>query len=847
MENWENNGVYKWDPSIGRENTFVVDTPPPTVSGSLHVGHCFSYTHTDLIVRYQRMQGLNIFYPMGWDDNGLPTERRVQNFFSVRCNPEVPYDNTWKPDPNTPVKKKEPIEISRKNFIEACAALTVVDEQAFEKLWRRLALSVDWGLTYATVDDHCRKVSQVSFIDLIEKGEAYSSERPTMWDIDFQSAIAQAELEDRDIPGAFHDLKFDLEQGGDFIISTTRPELLAACIAVVAHPDDERYQKLFGSYAVTPLFRSRVPIVASEHAEPDKGSGIMMICTFGDVADVDWWRESGLPIKQIIGRDGRILPIEHGAAPFESVDPEAANRSMGQIIGLPIKKARAKSVDLLRASGALVGEPQPITHTVKFFEKGDRPVEFIPTRQWFVRILEHKKKLLEQGRKVAWHPSFMLTRYENWVEGLNQDWCYSRQRFFGVPIPVWYPLDEQGEPNFNNPILPDKAALPVDPAIDLPLGFTEDQRNVPGGFLGDPDIMDTWATSSLTPQIMSHWGMDPRRHEQLFPMDIRPQAHDIIRTWAFVTIVKAWMHEDKIPWKNAVISGFILDPDRKKMSKSKGNVVVPNELLEEHSADVVRYWAARARLGVDTAFDKNVFAIGRKLVTKIFNASKFVIMQLDNAGIQPATLSPSDITFELDRSFIVELKKAVKKATQAFESFEYANALQVSEESFWYFCDNYLELVKTRSYSEEDTAERCSGLATLNWALQTYLRLLAPFLPYVTEEVWSWKLADSLGQPSIHRASWPRVDEVSEVPAPEFEDSFGAAVEVLGKIRETKSSAQKARRWPVVGLVIKAEKKRLSGLEAIISDVIDSGAVEGRSCVSFQEVDGPLEVQVCLQ
>ncbi|NMC62136.1 MAG: valine--tRNA ligase, partial [SAR324 cluster bacterium] len=466
---WEEKGTYKWDPSRPKEETFIIDTPPPTVSGSLHVGHVFSYTQTDVIARYQRMKGMNVFYPIGWDDNGLPTERRVQNYYSIRCDPSLPYDPEWKPI-KTDDKKSAVKLVSRKNFIEACATLTEEDEKAFEALWRRLSLSFDWSQQYATISKHAIRASQYSFLDLVKKGELYNIEAPTLWDTDFQTAIAQAELEDRDVHGAFYNLRFDVEEGGHFTIATTRPELLAACIAVVAHPDDERYQAFFGKTALTPLFSAPVPICASEHAEPDKGSGIMMVCTFGDMAYVAWWKQSKLPIRQIIDRNGKIIPIRFGEAPFESRNPSKANRAFAQLINLKIQQAQKKIVELLaeeasaadEKSKALQGEPKPLTHAVKFFEKGERPLEIVTSRQWFIRILDHKKEFLEQGRKVKWHPSHMLSRYENWVEGLNQDWCISRQRFFGVAIPVWYPISESGAVQYEKPIYPEESELPVD-------------------------------------------------------------------------------------------------------------------------------------------------------------------------------------------------------------------------------------------------------------------------------------------------------------------------------------------------------------------------------------------------
>ncbi|MEE9391499.1 MAG: valine--tRNA ligase [Planctomycetota bacterium] len=860
---WEEQAIHRWDPECDRDETFVIDTPPPTVSGSLHVGHVFSYTHQDLIARYQRMQGKNIAYPMGWDDNGLPTERRVQNVFGIRCEPRLPYDADWKPKRGK--GKKDPIEeISRRNFIEACTEITEEDEAVFEQLFRRLGLSIDWSQQYATIDAASRKVSQLSFLDLVRKNEVYSTESPTMWDIDFRTAVAQAEVEDKDRPGFMHVLRFgiggDLEAGNDdteFKIMTTRPELLPACIAVVAHPDDKRYQPYFGKTAITPLFGAEVPILPAEHADPEKGTGILMVCTFGDAMDVDWWKQSKLPLKQIIGLTGRLLSVEFGSGNFQSLNSAKAQKHYDEIAGLYPKQAKKRLAEILAEEGsgpkgqgaALVGEPEPITHPVKFYEKGDRPLEFVPTRQWFVKILDKKEELLAQGAKIDWHPPFMRKRFDSWVEGLNQDWCISRQRYFGVPFPVWYEVDDDSQPIYERPIFAEDAILPVDPLSDVPTGFTEDQRDQPGGFSGDPDVMDTWATSSLTPQIMSHWRKDPARHQRLFPMDVRPQSHEIIRTWAFYTIVKAWLHEKEIPWKNVVISGWILDPDRKKMSKSVGNVVTPDHLLDDHSVDGVRYWTARARLGQDTAFDDKVFKVGKKLANKIFNASRFVHTQIESATAGAAVPGNKAITEALDLALVDRLRKTVDSATKAFEAFDYAGALQVSEEAFWSFCDYYLELVKIRSYAEEDSAGRRSALATLQLSLHTYLRLLAPFLPYVTEEVWSWRMAGEGRDASIHTTQWPQSAEFAAIPAPAQATSYAAAVCLTAFIRGAKSEGQKSLRWPVSQISITGKAADIAALEPLLDDVLLAGNAS-RDIVEITEgdsADGEMfEVKVTL-
>jgi len=823
---WQEMGIYRWDPARARHETFVVDSPPPTVSGSLHVGHVFSYTHQDLIVRQRRMAGMNIFYPMGWDDNGLPTERRVQNFFNVRCDPYLPYLPNFKPRSNP----KEPPEIiSRPNFIELCRQLTQIDEKAFQELWQQLGLSIDWEQEYATIDDHCRRTSQLSFLKLLGEGHAYATEAPTLWDVDFQTAVAQAEVEDRPLTGAFHHIRFGVEGGDSFVVATTRPELLPACVAIVAHPDDQRYQSLFGKHAVTPLFRAPVPILADERASIEKGTGILMVCTFGDATDVEWRRQFDLPLRQVVGKDGRFIPVQFGSPGWESLDPDAANAFYGALQGKSAQQARRSITALLQdeTGSALPGlgppltqEPQRIEHAVKFYEKGERPLEFISTRQWFVRLLDKKKALLEQGARIQWHPAFMRSRYENWVEGLNQDWSISRQRYFGVPFPIWYPLDERGQPRYDQPILPDLSQLPVDPLAQPAPSFDETARGQPNAFIGDPDVMDTWATSSLTPQIASHWADDPERHSKLFPMDIRPQSHEIIRTWAFYTIVKAYLHEQTVPWHNIVISGWILDPDRKKMSKSRGNVITPNHLLEQYSSDAVRYWAARARLGVDTAYDEAVFGNGKRLVIKLFNAAKFVAGHL--LGQDLTALSPTDITEPLDQSFIARLRKAVRRAEEEFETFEFAGALQVIEDFFWSdLCDNYLELVKVRAYSVEWTPGKRSALATLKIVLSAQLRLFAPYLPFITEEVWSWLFTTPHGRErSIHTASWPTTEELAEVALPSEEDPYGAAVQVLFEVRRIKSEAKVSVKTPLRELEIKGSAKTLSAIRSVLGDLI---------------------------
>jgi valyl-tRNA synthetase len=839
-QEWRRLGVYNYDPSRPREETFVVDTPPPTVSGELHVGHVFSYTHTDVVVRYKRMRGFNIFYPMGWDDNGLPTERRVQNYYHVRCDPETPHEPDLQLEAATAKQRKGPARrVSRANFIDLCHGLTEVDERAFMELWNRVGISVDWSQEYATIDDRSRRLAQLSFRDLYEKGHLYISYAPTMWDVDFQTAVAQAEVEDKLVSGAFHDIEFGVE-GSDrgFVISTTRPELLPACVGVTAHPEDDRYRHLFGGRAVTPLFHVPVPIFPSELADPEKGTGILMVCTFGDQTDVLWWREQNLALRQLLGREGRLVEVHFdadGSQGFESLRPEAANACYQQLQGKGVKQAQQAIVELLRdpdgsATGRgapLQGEPQPIEHPVKFYEKGDRPLELLPTRQWFARLLDKKEEMLAKGREVQWHPSFMYARYRDWTEKLGLDWCLSRQRFFGVPIPVWYPVGEGGEPDYDHPIVAEADDMPLDPMSDVPRGYREDQRGIPGGFAGEADIFDTWFTSSLTPQIGSHWLLDPERHRKLFPADIRPQSHEIIRTWAFYTIAKALLHEDTIPWKHVLVSGWILDPDRKKMSKSRGNAMTPMAFLDQYTADGVRYWAASARLGTDTAFDEKVFKVGKRLVTKLFNAGKFVLSQTGEVRA---------VTAELDRGFVARLRSLVEQATKDFDAYNFAHVLMQAESFFWtHFTDTFLELAKPRArhyvdgacHTEEEVAASGSAVAALRLGLDVLLRLFAPMLPFITEEVWSWVFAEETGHQSIHAAPWPGDEDFAGIEGPANPASFDLAVAALAAINKCKADAEVSMGREVESLVLCANAASLEAVRPVLDDVLGAARCHG--------------------
>ena len=791
---WEKQGTYRFDRdkalAAGKASVFSIDTPPPTASGSLHIGHVFSYTHMDLQARYQRMRGKNIFYPMGWDDNGLPTERRVQNYYGVRCDPSLPYEDSFTPPLDAGAttdgsKPGDPVPISRRNFIELCEKLTVEDEKQFEDLWRSLGLSVDWSLTYRTIDDHSQRVAQGAFLRNLERGEAYQADAPTLWDVTFRTAVAQAELEDREQPSAYHHVVFHGVTGQDVTIVTTRPELIPACVALVAHPDDPRYQDQFGKTVSSPLFGVEVPVMAHHLAQQDKGTGIAMVCTFGDVTDVVWWRELSLETRPVLGRDGRIL-----ADTPEWLSTPEAQAHYADLAGKTVFSAKATIVEKLAASGDLVGEPTAMKHPVKFFEKGDKPLEIVTTRQWYIRNgardEDLRERLLTRGAEVAFHPDFMRVRYENWVGGLSGDWLISRQRFFGVPLPVWYRLDDQGEILHGDVIAADEAALPVDPSSDTPPGYTEAQRGAPGGFLGEVDIMDTWATSSLTPQLAGGWGSDSELFDLVFPYDLRSQGQDIIRTWLFSTMLRAELEHGTIPWKNAGISGFIVDPDRKKMSKSKGNVVTPQSMLDAHGSDAVRYWAASSKLGTDAAFDPEnpkQIKIGRRLAIKVLNAAKFVYSFEGDSG---------EVTEPLDIEMLRELKAVIEAATAAYEAYDHARALELAETFFWTFTDDYVELVKERAYTGEGSA-RTSALSALRLAMNTLLRLFAPVIPFATEEVWSWTMTGS-----IHQAAWPSPDELPIPQDPAASAGLlGLASEALITLRRAKTDRQVAQKTAV--------------------------------------------------
>lgn len=839
---WDEEGTYTFENPGDRKAVYSIDTPPPTVSGHLHVGHVFSYTHTDIIARYKRMNGFHVLYPMGWDDNGLPTERRVQNYYGVRVDTSLQYDPDFVPPfegtEGKKIQAKDQVPISRRNFVELCEKLTAQDEKQFEELWRKLGLSIDWNRTYHTIGEHAQRVAQKAFLRNLERGQAYQQDAPVLWDVTFQTAVAQAELESREYPGFYHRVAFRFEDGTPLYIETTRPELLAACGALIAHPDDERYQKYFGQFVYSPLFKVKVPILAHPAAEMDKGAGIAMCCTFGDQTDVQWWRDLHLPLRSIIQRNGRIV-MEMP----DWIEDADGKRVFEEIEGKTTFSARKIIVDELRESGDLDGEPTPTKRMTNFYEKGDKPLEIVTSRQWYLENGGTNKRLnaelIERGKELNFHPDFMRVRYENWVHGLNGDWLISRQRFFGVPFPLWYPLNEAGEPDYQHPLVPSEDVLPIDPSTDVPAGYTEEQRNQPGGFMAEPDIMDTWATSSLTPQIVTEWAEAGKEDffRSTFPMDLRPQGQDIIRTWLFSSVDRAQLENHCLPWANATLSGWILDPDHKKMSKSKGNVVVPNEPIEKFGPDAVRYWAASARLGLDATYDEGQMKIGRRLAIKLLNATKFALAigrEDENHHVGEAATAvwdPKDVTEPLDRAAMAKMALVVRQATDFLENYEHSKALEAIETFFWQFCDDYIELVKNRAYGTPDDKGRVpseaaikSARTALGLGLDAFARLFAPFLPYATEEVWSWMHA---GEGSVHTAAWPTALPYATAAFNVSPDVLAHAGATLAALRGIKSKAKVSMKTPIERVRLAVSPEVRESLRQSLDDIRQAGRVIG--------------------
>jgi valyl-tRNA synthetase len=728
---WQDASVYHFSREV-QEPVYSIDTPPPTVSGHLHLGHVYSYSHTDFMARFWRMNGYNVFYPMGYDDNGLPTERLVERRLGIKA-----------------------VGVGREAFIKKCLEVSTEEEKNYETLWQRLGLSVDWRYTYRTIDELSRRTSQFSFIDLYRKGLAYQREAPAIWCPECRTAIAQAELNDLERESEFVTLAFHLQDGSTLPIATTRPELLPACVAVFVHPNDARYQHLVGQLVMEPLFGQEVPLLADPQADPTKGTGGVMCCTFGDATDVDWWYKYHLPLKAIIGRDGRLT------------------KEADDFAGLTTQEARKRIIETLEERGVVLAR-QPVRQSVRVHERCDTPVEYIVTQQWFIRVLDFKEQLLAAGEQVAWHPVHMKTRYREWVENLHWDWGISRQRYFGVTFPVWY-CDACGEI-----ILADETQLPVDPTEQQP---TKACTCGSTSFRPEEDVMDTWATSSLSPQIIGRWLTDKQLYEHVFPFSLRPQAHEIIRTWAFYTIVKSYHHFGRLPWKEVAISGWGLAAEGAgKISKSRGGgPMSPVEMIEKYSADAVRYWAASTGFGKDSTISEEKIQTGAKLVTKLWNVARFSQRFLEGYQLpaeRPA-LSPTD------RWVLSRTQRLIRRVTDLFRNYDYAAAKSEIESFFWRdLADNYLEFSKERLYDEMSPMHE-EARYTLHQVLLTVVKLFAPFLPYITEEIYQSLFTNTAKQVSIHNTRWPSVDESLIDKC--AEDVGEAIVEVATAVRRYKS------------------------------------------------------------
>ena len=906
---WLSSKIYSWSPDISRENSYVIDTPPPTVSGTLHMGHVFSYTQADFIARFQRMTGKNVFYPMGFDDNGLPTERLVEKTRKIRAT-----------------------DMSREEFINICLEVSEEARKEFRALFESIALSVDWDQEYHTISKDSRRLSQLSFLDLVNKGHCYRAQRPFYWDPVDQTAIASAEIEDKELPSFANDILFTCE-GEKLTIMTTRPELLPACVALFCHPEDARYTHLIGKHAEVPLFGFTVPILTDDSVDMEKGTGLMMCCTFGDDADIVKWSKHQLPTRVVVNKLGRMdfsgLDIPPPAPPVNggdgasphlpansqaqretpSMQPETPSMGSGtvppftggieggnpktayqRLQGLKISNADPKHpgarqiiITLLEEAGLLISK-KPITHTVKCAERSGAPLEILPTHQWFVKVTDKKEELKNRARECNWNPDWMRLRIEQWIDGLNQDWCISRQRYFGVPFPVWYgskdtPSVAQKREYFY--AAPDE--LPVNPLSRPPKGFsivceiTDGTTKAFKGWIAknatgeqyqiypDLDVMDTWATSSISPQLSAgainadlDMGHHPPRlrggieegngtthtalnhFAKLFPADLRPQAHEIIRTWAFYTLVKSHLHNNSIPWHNLMISGWCLAEDKSKMSKSKGNVVTPVALIEERGTDAVRYWAATSRLGQDTAFSPDLLKIGKKLVGKLWNATAFAAIHLSKMSDAPTTpTTDTAITETLDRWILSRLGQTVAEATEAFRGYEYADALDATNRFFWAdFCDNYLELIKKRVYNEDGSATPAaqqSAIRTLYYVLDGILKLYAPFTPHVTEELYAHIFPDAYAaRGSLHAmGTWPNA---ADYPAEVSGGAYGEiATAILEQVRKAKSDAKRSIKTPVTHAklhLIKYLFDHPAMLESMLADVKSAGNIEQLETIS---------------
>jgi valyl-tRNA synthetase len=761
---WKEEGIYKFDPK-SKKKIYSVDTPPPTVSGDMHMGHAFSYSHEDFIIRFQRMKQKNIFFPFGTDDNGLPTERLVERLKKVKHN-----------------------SMERSEFVKLCQQTVKEMTPTFIQSWKDVGMSCDFDTTYSTIDGHCIKTSQKSILDLNKKKLLQQKEAPTMWCVSCQTAIAQAELEDKEFSSTFNDVVFKVGKK-DIIIATTRPELIPACVCVYVNPTDKRYKDLVGKKAKVPLFDYEVPIFTDESADPEKGSGVLMVCSYGDKYDVEAITKRKLEPRIVFNKDGTM------------------NKLVNKYEGMEIKKARKQILEDLEEAG-LLKDKKSINHIVNVHDKCGTEIEFLTSKQWFIKVLDAKKKLINAGKKIKWYPSFMQTRYNHWVENLDWDWGISRQRFYGVPLPIWYCK------KCEKAVFADEKDLPVDPSKDKPSKKCSCGNNE---FIPEEDVMDTWATSSVSPQIILDWVKDKKDHykdvnfSKMYPMSLRPQAHDIIRTWAFYTIVKGIYNNGSIPWQDIVISGHVLDSKGRKMSKSKGNAVDPKEVLGKYGADALRFWSAGAALGKDFSYRPDELVNGVKMITKLWNASKFALMHLEDFDHKKVELSL------IDQGIISKFNDIVKDCTDSFENYEYFKSKLLAETFFWsQICDNYLEIVKDRLYNPDKRGkeERRSAQYTLNYLILNTLKLFAPIMPFITDEIYHLYFDKIEKGKSIHVSEWPTYDK--KLKNEVGDKTWDKFIEVLGKVREFKAKHNKSLKQEII-LTITNEDKLL--LDMVLDDL----------------------------
>lgn len=751
---WEAEEIYKFDAKDKSREIYSVDTPPPTISGEMHLGHSFSYAQQDFVIRYQRMKGKNVFYPFGTDNNGVATERLIEKMKGIKAR-----------------------DMQRDKFIKICleAVNTELKPRYIEDM-KRLGLSCDFSIFYDTIDEHSQRISQMSFIDLYKNGREYRKDAPTMWCPTCETGISQVECHDKEFDSFFSDIVFKVKDANnkedDLIIATTRPELLPACVAVFYHTGDDRYKKYNGKKAKVPLFNFEVPIMEDLRVDPEKGTGIVMCCTFGDQTDMEWQKAYNLPIKEAISRDGRMTVVA------------------GRYKGRTVREARDLITADLEKSGLLLSK-RPIKHIVNVHERCGTEIELIKSKQWFIRYLDLKEEMLEWGSKLNWYPQHMKSRYDHWVKGLQWDWMISRQRFFGVPFPVWYCK------NCDEVILANEKDLPVDPLKDNP-SIKKCPKCNSSELIPEKDVMDTWATSSLTPQIAVELIKDKEIRKKLYPMSLRPQAHDIITFWLFNTVVKSRLHNNANPFRDVVISGHAQDPHGKKMSKSKGNVIRPQDMIKKYSADALRFWASGSKLGDDMPFQEKDLITGQKFITKIWNASKFCYMHLKDFDMKKPKLEI------MDKWILSRLSKIIKDSTESFDNYEYSKTKLDVEKFFWHeFCDYYLEIVKDRLYNPDKRgvdAKKSAQYGLYN-TLLAIIKMLAPIMPHITEELYQLHYAKKEGKSSVHLSEWPNIEIIDE----EAERIGGVAVEAIEHVRRAKSERKVSLKTPVKQMFIKAK------------------------------------------